>query len=169
MASTGRIVAVSGNLLTVAFDKPVVQNEVGYALLGDLRLKAELIRVRGTYADLQVFEDTTGLYVGGQVDFSNELLAAELGPGLLGQIYNGLQNPLPELAEASGFFLQRRRYLDPLDRGHRWAFSPSRQEGEQLMAGDALGTVPEGIFTHRIMVPLALPGWLAVTWLAPPW
>jgi V/A-type H+-transporting ATPase subunit A len=160
-------VAISGNLLTVAFDKPVVQNEVGYAVLGRLRLKAELIRVRGTHADMQVFEDTTGLYVGGQVDFSNELLAAELGPGLLGQIYDGLQNPLPELAEASGFFLPRGLYLDPLDRERRWAFSPSRT-GQQLMAGDTLGTVPEGVFTHRIMVPLALPGWLTLRWLAPP-
>jgi len=168
MANTGRIVAVSGNLLTVAFDKPVMQNEVGYAVLGRLRLKAELIRVRGTHADLQVFEDTTGLYVGGQVEFSNELLAVELGPGLLGQIYDGLQNPLPELAEASGFFLPRGLYLDPLDRQRRWTFSPSRQEGEQLMAGDALGAVPEGVFAHRIMVPLALPGWLKLLWLAPP-
>ncbi|MBS3932967.1 MAG: V-type ATP synthase subunit A [Truepera sp.] len=167
MANTGRIVAVSGNLLTVAFDKPVLQNEVGYAVLGRLRLKAELIRVRGTHADMQVFEDTTGLYVGGQVDFSNELLVAELGPGLLGQIYDGLQNPLPELAEASGFFLPRGLYLDPLDRERRWAFSPSRT-GQQLMAGDTLGTVPEGVFTHRIMVPLALPGWLTLRWLAPP-
>jgi len=167
VANTGRIVAVSGNLLTVAFDKPVLQNEVGYAVLGRLRLKAELIRVRGTHADMQVFEDTTGLYVGGQVDFSNELLVAELGPGLLGQIYDGLQNPLPELAEASGFFLPRGLYLDPLDRERRWAFSPSRT-GQQLMAGDTLGTVPEGVFTHRIMVPLALPGWLTLRWLAPP-
>lgn len=167
MANTGRIVAVSGNLLTVAFDKPVMQNEVGYAVLGRLRLKAELIRVRGTHADMQVFEDTTGLYVGGQVDFSNELLAVELGPGLLGQIYDGLQNPLPELAEASGFFLPRGLYLDPLDRERRWAFNPTRT-GQQLMAGDTLGTVPEGVFTHRIMVPLALPGWLTLRWLAPP-
>lgn len=67
MANVGHIVSVSGNLLTVAFEKPVIQNEVGYAVLGDLRLKAELIRVRGQYADLQVFEDTTGLYVGGAV------------------------------------------------------------------------------------------------------
>jgi len=156
MVNVGRIVAVSGPLITAVFDRPVVQNEVGYALIDDLRLKAELIRVRGDYADLQVFEDTTGLFVGGQVAFTGEMLAAELGPGLLGQVVDGLQNPLFDLAEASGYFLPRGSYLAPLDRERRWPFTPHARVGDEVRAGDTLGTVPEGQIAHRVMVPF---GW----------
>jgi V/A-type H+/Na+-transporting ATPase subunit A len=158
MASVGRIVAVSGPLVTAAFEGAVVQNEVGYALLDGLRLKAELIRVRGDYADLQVFEDTTGLYVGGQLEFTGEMLAAELGPGLLGQVVDGLQNPLVELAAASGYFLPRGRYLAPVDRERRWSFTPRTAVGDAVRAGYTLGTVPEGEFEHRVMVPFGLDG-----------
>ncbi|MDF1521535.1 MAG: V-type ATP synthase subunit A [Trueperaceae bacterium] len=158
MPNTGRIVAVNGPLITVAFERPVVQNEVGYACIDDLRLKAELIRVRGGYADLQVFEDTTGLYVGGKVDFTGEMLAAELGPGLLGQVVDGLQNPLHDLAAAGGYFLQRGSYLQPIDRERRWPFTPVARIGDQVRAGDTLGSVPEGEFTHRVMAPFALVG-----------
>jgi V/A-type H+-transporting ATPase subunit A len=167
MPNVGHIVSVSGNLLTVAFEKPVIQNEVGYAVLGDLRLKAELIRVRGRYADLQVFEDTSGLYVGGPVEFSGELLTVELGPGLLGRIFDGLQNPLPELAEAAGFFLRRGVYLTPLDREQRWAFTPVAETGARVRAGDTLGTVPENAVTHHVMAPFGLEGRLSVEWIAP--
>ena len=167
MPNVGHIVSVSGNLLTVAFEKPVIQNEVGYAVLGDLKLKAELIRVRGQYADLQVFEDTTGLYVGGAVEFSGDLLTAELGPGLLGRIFDGLQNPLPELAEAAGFFLRRGVYLTPLDREQRWAFTPVADVGTHVRAGDTLGTVPENAITHHIMAPFDLEGRAEVSWIAP--
>jgi V/A-type H+/Na+-transporting ATPase subunit A len=158
MTNLGRIVAVSGPLITVAFDRPVVQNEVGFALVDGLRLKAELIRVRGDYADLQVFEDTTGLFVGGQVAFTGEMLAAELGPGLLGQVVDGLQNPLFELAATSGYFLPRGEYLEPLDRERRWAFVPSSHVGATVRAGDALGSVREGEFDHHVLVPFALSG-----------
>ncbi len=162
MANLGRIVSVSGALITAAFDEPVVQNEVGYAMVDGLRLKAELIRVRGDYADLQVFEDTAGLYVGSQVEFTGEMLIAELGPGLLGQVVDGLQNPLFDLAAVSGYFLERGRYLEPLDRERSWSFSPRVEVGASVRAGDALGSVPEGEFEHRIMVPFAASGWLTV-------
>ncbi|MFN2323511.1 MAG: V-type ATP synthase subunit A, partial [Trueperaceae bacterium] len=166
MPNVGRIVAVSGPLITAVFERPVVQNEVGYAVLDELRLKAELIRVRGDYADLQVFEDTTGLFVGGQVAFTGEMLSAELGPGLLGQVVDGLQNPLHELAAVSGHFLPRGRYLAPLDRERRWPFTPSARVGDVVRAGDALGSVPEGSFEHRTMVPFALEGAWTVRALA---
>jgi len=158
VANVGRIVSISGSLITAAFEQPVVQNEVAYARLHDLRLKSELIRVRGRYADLQVFEDTAGLYVGARVEFTGELLSVELGPGLLGQVVDGLQNPLPALAEASGYFLPRGKYLEPLDREQRWSFTPGVREGDTVFAGDALGTVPESEFEHRIMVPFGLAG-----------
>ncbi len=162
MPNVGRIVAVSGPLVTAAFEQPVVQNEVGYAEVDGLRLKAELIRVRGDTADLQVFEDTTGLFVGGRLEFTGEMLSAELGPGLLGLVVDGLQNPLVELAEASGYFLARGQYLAPIDRERFWAFTPSVEAGASVRAGDALGTVPEGVVEHRIMVPFGWTGWWTV-------
>jgi len=163
---TGKVVGVNGNLLGVEFDSTVTQNEVAYVCTGDLKLKAEVIRVRGRRADLQVFEDTGGIRVGDPVEFSGELLSVELGPGLLGRIFDGLQNPLPELAEQCGFFLQRGMYLKPLDRTLRWAFTPSVKKGDTVTAGDAVGTVPEGIFKHRIMVPFRLTGKYTVVQIA---
>jgi V/A-type H+-transporting ATPase subunit A len=166
--NNGRIIGVSGNLLTVEFNKSVVQNEVAYVLTGSRRLKSEVIRIRGSYADLQVFEDTTGLKEGDRVEFTGELLAVELGPGLLTQIFDGLQNPLPQLAEQCGFFLQRGVYLDALPRDRQWTFTPAVKAGDRLTAGETLGTVPEGIFQHRIMVPFKLKGSWTVERIAAP-
>ncbi len=156
--NVGRIVGINGNLATVRFDKPVTQGEVGFARTGDIALKAEVIRIRGENAELQVFEDTSGLRVGDPVEFTGNLLTVELGPGLLAQVYDGLQNPLPKLAEKTGFFLQRGTYLKALDREKKWDYTPKARKGDEVTAGDALGTVPEGIFEHRVMVPFRLPG-----------
>lgn len=167
MASTGKIIGVNGNMVTVQFDGAVIQNEVAYPLLGDMQLKAEVIRVRGNSADLQVFESTSGLRIGGEVRFSGELLSVELGPGLLTQVYDGLQNPLPSLAEKCGFFLQRGTYLQALPRDTKWAFTPKAAKGDRIRAGDTIGTVPEGMFTHRIMAPFALVGERTLEEIAP--
>ncbi len=156
--SSGKIAGINGNMITVAFESAVSQNEVGYACLDDLRLMCEVVRIRGKKADMQVFEDTTGLSIGDTVEFTGELLSAELGPGLLTQVYDGLQNPLPRLAEQCGFFLQRGIYLDALPRDQKWAFTPVAKVGDKLTAGETLGTVPEGIFEHRIMVPFSFQG-----------
>ncbi|MBR2433841.1 MAG: V-type ATP synthase subunit A, partial [Lentisphaeria bacterium] len=131
----GRIVGVNGNLLTVEFDTSVIQNEVAFVILGDLRLKSEVIRVRGNRADLQVFESTDGIKVGDIVEFSGSLLSVTLGPGLLKQVFDGLQNPLPMLAEKSGFFLQRGVYLDAFDFQAVWDFTPLAEVGAKLRAG----------------------------------
>jgi V/A-type H+/Na+-transporting ATPase subunit A len=155
---TGQITGINGNLISVHFDEAVIQNEVGYAVVGDTKLKAEIIRIRGTVAEMQVFEDTTGLSVNDDVEFSGEMLSVQLGPGLLTQIYDGLQNPLPDLAAEFGFFLQRGKYLPPLNSETRWAFTAKAKKGDALQAGETLGTVPEGIFDHRIMVPFRLQG-----------
>lgn len=163
----GTISGINGNLMTVEFEDAVIQNEVAYAVLGDTRLKAEVIRVRGRRADLQVFEDTTGLTVGGTVEFTGQLLSVELAPGLLGQIFDGLQNPLPKLAEQCGFFLKRGTYLPAIPRDRTWAYTPTVQPGATVRAGDTLGTVPEGIFTHRIMAPFTLAGLWTVEYVAP--
>ena len=173
--ATGKIVAVNGNMITVAFDGAVAQNEVGYAVLGDRKLMAEIVRVRGTRCDMQVFESTSELMVDDRVEFSGNLLAAELGPGILTQVYDGLQNPLPELAkeveEKEGlqrsFFLQRGMYLPGLPRERKWDWHPTAKPGARLTAGEELGWVTEGIFHHKIMVPFAFAGVWTVESLAP--
>lgn len=154
-SKSGKIVGINGNMLTVEFDTQVTQNEVAYALLGEVRLKSEVIRVRGNRADLQVYESTAGLRVGDKIEFTDELLSVELGPGLLTQVYDGLQNPLNELAEQSGFFLKRGVYLPALDYEKEWIFTPSAKVGDKLRAGDKIGSVPEGIFEHYIMLPFS--------------
>ena len=99
----GTVTGVNGNLVSVAFDESVIQNEVAFVITdGGERLKSEVIRVRGREADLQVFESTAGVKVGNPVEFSGNLLSVELGPGLLTQVYDGLQNPLPQLAQQAG-------------------------------------------------------------------
>ena len=180
MTTTGKIVAVNGNMITVAFDGAVAQNEVGYAVLGDKRLMAEIVRVRGKRCDMQVFDATVDLAVGDKVEFTGELLAAELGPGMLAQVYDGLQNPLSELAvEAAkissdaSYFLQRGMYLPGLPRDRKWDFHPTAQPGDKVAAGDFLGWVTEGIFDnktmpgHKIMVPFGLRGIYTVKSVAP--
>jgi V/A-type H+-transporting ATPase subunit A len=156
---TGRIVTIRGNMVTAATDQRVVQNSIAYCCRDDgARLLSEIIRVRGTHADLQVFEETRGLKVGDEVEFQPEMLSATLGPGLLGQIYDGLQNPLPRLAEDVGYFLEAGNYVDALDPESKWAFTPKAPGGDVVEPGDVLGTVPEGIFDHQIMVPLSWEG-----------
>ncbi len=149
----GKVVGVNGNMITVQADGAVSMNEVGYVLLGDKRLKSEVIRIHGDLAEMQVFEMTKGIGIGDPVEFTSDMLAVNLGPGLLGQIYDGLQNPLPELAEQCGFFLERGVYMDPLDNKRGWKFTPAVKKGDTVSSSDSLGSVPEGIFKHRIMVP----------------
>ena len=153
-----KVVGVNGNMVTVEFTDEVMQNEVAYVHVEGKRLKSEVIRVRGNRADLQVFESTSGLKVGDGVEFTGELLSVELGPGLLKQVYDGLQNPLNLLAEHSGFFLQRGVYLRALNRETKWPWTPLAKPGDTVRAGDRIGSVPEGIITHYIMVPFSWQG-----------
>jgi len=150
--STGYVAGVNGNLVTVAFEGAISKNEVAYVLVGDTRLKGEVIRINGNKASMQVYEMTNGIQVGDKVEFTGEMMSVELGPGLLTQIYDGLQNPLPALAEKCGFFLQRGVYMDPIP-NKDWEFTPVVAVGDVVRPGDTIGTVPEGIFTHKIMVP----------------
>ncbi|MDR2419117.1 MAG: V-type ATP synthase subunit A [Treponema sp.] len=154
----GRIVAVNGNMVSIRFDSAVSMNEVGYVKVEDKRLKGEVIRIRGDISQMQVFEITKGIAIGDEVEFSGNMLAVELGPGLLGQVYDGLQNPLPKLAETAGYFLERGIYLDPLSSDIKWDFTPVAKVGDHVERADMLGTVPEGAFTHRIMVPFTMYG-----------
>ncbi|MGM0431603.1 MAG: V-type ATP synthase subunit A [Spirochaetota bacterium] len=152
----GHVVGINGNMVSVQVDGDVSLNEVGYVKLGSTKIKSEVIRIRGSIVSMQVYEMTGGVGVGDEVEFTGELLSVELGPGLLGQIYDGLQNPLPELAQKCGFFLQRGVYIKPLPK-KSWEFSPAVSVGDIVHPAEMVGTVPEGIFDHRIMVPFSLP------------
>lgn len=167
MSNTGKVVGINGNMVTVQLDSHVIMNEVGYVVTKDgQRLKSEVIRILGDEAQLQVFEITKGIGVGDVVEFSSEMLAVELGPGLLGQVYDGLQNPLPELAEQAGFFLERGIYIDALPREPKWSFTPKVKEGDKIQRADCLGTVPEGPFEHSIMVPFNMLESYTVSYIA---
>jgi V/A-type H+-transporting ATPase subunit A len=131
----------------------------------DEKLRGEILRVRGHTADAQVYEDTRGVAVGDPVEQTGELLAVSLGPGLLGQVYDGLQNPLELIAARHGFFLARGQTYPALDPYAKWSFAPSVRQGGRLEAGDVLGTVQEGRLTHKILVPFDAPGAVEVLWI----
>ena len=154
----GKVVSVNGNLVSVRFEGNVSMNEICYVSVDDTKLKSEVIRIKGDIAQIQVYEMTGGIKCGDNVEFTGEMLSAHLGPGLLGQIYDGLQNPLPILAEQAGWFLERGIYADGLDAEKKWEFTPTAKVGDTLRAGEYLGTVPEGPFTHKIFVPFYLLG-----------
>ncbi|MDR2435306.1 MAG: V-type ATP synthase subunit A [Treponema sp.] len=158
IGTKGTVVAVNGNMVSVRFDGAVSMNEVGYVKVADKQLKSEVIRIRGDISQLQVFEITKGIAIGDTVEYTGDMLAVEVGPGLLGQVYDGLQNPLPQLAQAAGNFLERGIYMDPLPVNISWQFTPIVKAGDTVERADTLGTVPEGAFTHRIMVPFGLYG-----------
>ena len=164
----GYITKINGNMVTARVSGYIVQNEVAYIIHGQERLKSEVIRVRGDLAQMQVYESTGGLKIGQGVEFSQELLSVELGPGLLGQIFDGLQNPLPQLAEKYGFFLKRGAYLEALPDQAKWQFTPLARPKDRLRAGEPLGFVPESIFKHYIMAPFHLQGTLKVVSVARP-
>ena len=157
---TGYVTGVNGNLVSARFSGSVRKNEVGFVKIGNDRLKGEVIRISGDAVSMQIYEMTNGIQVGDEVELTGELLSVELGPGLLTQVYDGLQNPLPKLAEQCGFFLERGVYLDPIP-DKEWEFTPLVRPGDAVLAGDAVGSVPEGQFTHLIMAPFDLKdeGW----------
>ena len=154
----GKVVSINGNLVSVEFYGNVSMNEICYVFVGDTALKSEVIRIKGNVAQVQVYEMTDGIKCGDTVAFTGDMLSADLGPGLLGQIYDGLQNPLPVLAEQAGWFLERGIYADGLNAEKKWEFTPTAKVGNVVRAGEYIGTVPEGPFTHKIFIPFYLLG-----------
>ena len=154
----GKVVGINGNMVSVEFDGNIAMNEVGYVNVGETKLKGEVIRIRGNTAQMQIYEMTQGIKTGDTVEFTGNLLSALLGPGLLGQVYDGLQNPLPLVAEQAGFFLERGVYADPLPFRVQWDWTPSVNVGDTVFRGDIIGEVPEGPFSHKILVPFGLLG-----------
>lgn len=161
----GKVVRAFGNLLYIEYEGVIHQGELANVHIGNVTLKAEVIEITGNHAKIQVFEDTRGIEYGTEVSFVGYLLDAELGPGLLTSIFDGLQNPLEKVASASGLFLTRGIYLQPLDRTKKWDYHPSSKIGDVVSRGDFLGHTMEGRFHHQIMVPFSLLGNVTLTWV----
>lgn len=176
---TARVVAVMGDIITIESlvdaqgkRKPLVKNEVVYVIPSrraneavNEQLMAEVLRVRGNTADIQVFEETRGVAVGDGITQTGKMLSVDLGPGVLSMIYDGLQNPLEQLASLHGSFLQRGVSVESLDHTRIWAFTAVAKIGDRLRAGETFGTVPEGRFTHKIMIPFDTNGEVEVVWI----
>ena len=162
-----KVVGINGNMVTIEFEGNVSMNEVGYVNVDGKKLRGEIIRIRGNNAQMQIFEMTQGIKAGDTVELIGDLLCAELGPGLLGQTFDGLQNPLPLVAEKAGFFLERGVYVDSLPRDKKWDWTPTAKPGDKVVRGDSIGSVPEGPFTHKILVPFDLLGVYTVKSVTP--
>ena len=129
------------------------------------RLKAEVLRITGAEADAQVYESTGGISLGDPVEQTSQLLSVKLGPGLLTQVYDGLENPLEVLAQGHGVFLPRGVEAPGLDLSTKWSFTATVRVGDRLTGGDVLGTVPEGLITHKTMAPFDIDEPVEVTWI----
>jgi V/A-type H+-transporting ATPase subunit A len=163
--ATGKVLYALGNLIKVAFEGEILQGEVAFVQIENESLKAEVIEIEGKTAKLQVFEDIRGIKYGTPVLFMQELLEVELGPGLLAEIFDGLQNPLQKVADISGLYLNRGVYIEPLDRVKRWHFKPQVKVGSRLKRGDPIGQVPESHFVHKILLPFKMFREYTLTWI----
>ena len=155
MKTKGIVSGIVSNLVTVRVDGPVAENEICYILSQGVRMMAEVIKVNGSAASVQVFESTRGLKGGDTVEFEGKMLEITLGPGLLSSVYDGLQN---NLATMEHVFLRRGEYTEALDRTREWEFTPIAKAGDKVVAADWLGEVKEGWLPHKIMVPFAFQG-----------
>lgn len=153
--TTGIVTGIIANLVIVKVDGPVGQNEICYIQHNDETLMAEVIKVTGNKAFVQVFESTRGLRPDSKVVFEGHMLEVTLAPGILSRNYDGLQNDLDKM---DGVFLKRGEYTDPLNRETEWEFKPLAGKDDQVVAGDWLGEVQENGMPHRIMVPFKLKG-----------
>ena len=164
MKTTGIVTGIVSNLVTVLVDGPVAENEICYIDLAGVKMMAEVIKVNGKYASVQVFESTRGLRGGDKVEFEGRMLEVTLGPGLLSSVYDGLQN---DLTTMEGVFLKRGEYTDPLNHEKLWDFTPLAQPGDKVVAADWLGEVQEGWLPHKIMVPFSFQGEFTVKSVVP--
>ncbi|MBD3419686.1 MAG: V-type ATP synthase subunit A [Chitinivibrionales bacterium] len=155
MSTRGKVVGIVSNLVTIEVDGPVGQNEICYIDLNGVNLMAEVIKITGKSAFVQVFESTRGLYVGCEAEFTGRMLEVTLGPGMLSKNYDGLQNDLNKM---TGDFLKRGEYTPSLDETKKWHFKPLAKANDEVAAGDWLGEVMEGWIPHKIMVPFDFAG-----------
>lgn len=175
---SARVVAVQDDLVTI--ELPGDTGSRGYFIKNEVirilprrclaegrleKLKGEVLRIRGRRADAQVFENTSGVSIGDPVELSRSMLSVRLGPGLLGRVYDGLQNPLEELAKEHGLFLPRGVESSALDTQQEWLFHAAVKRGDTVRAGDTLGTVQEGSIKHKILAPFDLAAAAEVGWI----
>ena len=165
MAKTqGKVHSIISNLVLVKVEGPVSQNEICFIEENGERLMAEVIKVVGDLAYVQVFESTRGLKPGMPVEFQNHMLEVSLGPGLLSKNFDGLQNDLDKM---TGVFLKRGEYTNPLEDDKKWSFTPLAKAGDKVKAADWLGNVKENWLDHKIMVPFKLEGEYTVVSVVP--
>ncbi len=153
--TTGKVAGIIANLVFVEVDGPVHQNEICYINLGGIKLMAEIIKVMGTQAYVQVFESTRGLKINDTVEFTGHMLEVTLGPGILSKNFDGLQNDLDKMM---GVFLKRGEQTNPLEDDKLWEFKPLAKPGDVVIAGSWLGEVKENWMPHKIMVPFKFEG-----------
>ena len=151
----GKVVSIISNLVLVRIEGDVFQNEICFIYLGEEKLMAEVIKIIGDIAYVQVFESTRGLKPGSKVEFEGHMLEVELGPGLLSKNFDGLQNDLDKM---EGVFLKRGLYTPALEDDKKWAFTPLAKVGDRVIAGDWLGNVKENWLDHKVMVPFKFEG-----------
>ncbi|MDG5814626.1 V-type ATP synthase subunit A [Chitinispirillales bacterium ANBcel5] len=155
MSTKGKVTGIIANLVTIEVDGPIAQNEICYIDLKGTKLMAEVIKISGKNAYVQVFESTRGLYVGCLVEFTGHMLEVNLGPGMLSRNYDGLQNDLDTM---EGVFLKRGEYTPALSAETKWHFTPLVKQGDVVQASDWIGNVKEGWIDHKIMVPFNFKG-----------
>ena len=155
MKTLGRVNGIISNIVIAKVDGPVGQNEICYVYCGDVRMMAEVIKVIGDEAYVQVYDSTRGLKIGDKVEFEGHMLEATLAPGLLSRNYDGLQNDLEKM---DGLFINRGSITDPIDFDAKWDFKPLAKAGDKVTAGDWLGEVKEQWVMHKIMVPFVMQG-----------
>lgn len=164
MATKGKVVGVISNIVTIEVDGPVAQNEICYITTGGDRLMAEVIKVSGKNAYVQVFESTRGMKVGAEAEFTGHMLEVTLGPGMLSKNYDGLQNDLDKM---EGVFLKRGQYTYPLDKDKKWHFKPIVKVGDKVEASAWLGEVEENNQPLKMMAPIAMKGVATVKSIVP--
>ena len=164
MATKGSVIGIISNIVTIEVDGPVAQNEICYITTGGDRLMAEVIKVTGRNAYVQVFESTRGMKVGAEAEFTGHMLEVTLGPGMLSKNYDGLQNDLDKM---EGVFLKRGQYTYPLDKDKKWHFVPLAKIGDTVGASAWLGEVEENHQKLKIMAPIAMKGTAVVKSIIP--
>ena len=153
MKTTGKVQGIISNIVIVRTEGAVSQNEICYITVGGVKLMAEVIKVTGKDAYVQVFDSTRGLRIGTEVEFEGHMLEATLAPGIISRNYDGLQNDLERM---ESLFIERGTKTDPIDYEKLWDYKPLAKVGDKVTAGDWLGEVQELWVAHKIMVPFVM-------------
>ena len=157
MTAKGSVIRVAGPVVEAKGLQDSVMHEM--VEVGNDGLIGEIIRLEGEFATIQVYQPTTGLKLNEPVNGTGSPLSVELGPGLLGNVFDGIQRPLETIRELTGTFIKQARGVTALNREKKWTFNPTAKVGAKLISGDILGTVQEtDLVEHRVMVPIGLQG-----------